>query len=129
MSLDRPAGAAAHRLCWTDQTGARRSQTFRTKSAAFAHAAKVAPRDALHFHDLRHCYATWLVSRGVPINVVQKVLGHEQASTTLNRYTHTPDDLLQQVRDAFTEGAADFSLTLEAGNDPLSDDGLAPDGV
>jgi integrase len=39
------------------------------------------------FHDLRHCYATWLVSDGVPVNVVQAVMGHEQASTTLNRYT------------------------------------------
>jgi hypothetical protein len=28
----------------------------------------------------------------VPVNVVQRVMGHEQASTTLNRYTHTPDD-------------------------------------
>jgi hypothetical protein len=40
------------------------------------------------FHDLRHCYATWLVSGKVPVNVVQAVMGHEQASTTLNRYTH-----------------------------------------
>jgi integrase len=39
------------------------------------------------FHDLRHCYATWLISEGVPVNVVQAVMGHEQASTTLNRYT------------------------------------------
>jgi integrase len=43
------------------------------------------------FHDLRHCYATWLVSDGVPVNV-QAVMGHEQASTTLNRYTHVPAD-------------------------------------
>jgi integrase len=42
------------------------------------------------FHDLRHCYATWLISEGVPVNVVQAVMGHEQASTTLNRYTHVP---------------------------------------
>ncbi|WP_319463209.1 tyrosine-type recombinase/integrase [Micromonospora sp. RTP1Z1] len=37
----------------------------------------------------RTCYATWLVSGGVPVNVVQAVMGHEQASTTLDRYTHT----------------------------------------
>lgn len=43
---------------------------------------------AMRFHDLRHCYATWLVSDGVPINEVQRLLGHEQASTTLDRYTH-----------------------------------------
>jgi hypothetical protein len=45
------------------------------------------------FHDLRHCYATWLVSEGVPVNMVQAVMGHEQASTTLNRYTHVPADI------------------------------------
>jgi integrase len=27
------------------------------------------------FHDLRHCYAAWLVSEGVPVNVVQAVMG------------------------------------------------------
>jgi integrase len=61
-------------------------------------------------HDLRHSYATWLVSDGVPVNIVQRVMGHEQASTTLNRYTHTPDDYDQRVLAAF--GApADFSPT------------------
>ena len=32
----------------------------------------------LRFHDLRHSYATWLVSDGVPINDVAKIMGHEQ---------------------------------------------------
>jgi site-specific recombinase XerC len=63
----------------------------------------------LRYHDLRHSYATWLVSDGVPVNVVQRVMGHEQASTTLNRYTHTPDDFGQRVRATF-DGPAPFSL-------------------
>jgi integrase len=50
------------------------------------------------FHDLRHCYATWLISDGVPVNVVQAVMGHEQASTTLSRYTHVPADSHARVR-------------------------------
>ncbi|WP_397334458.1 tyrosine-type recombinase/integrase [Nonomuraea sp. 3-1Str] len=37
--------------------------------------------------DLRHRYATWLVSEGVPVNDVAGLIGHEQISTTLNRYT------------------------------------------
>jgi hypothetical protein len=49
------------------------------------------------------------VSDGVPVNVVQRVMGHEQASTTLNRYTHTPDDYGQRVRAAF-DGPAPLSL-------------------
>jgi hypothetical protein len=57
---------------------------------------------ALRFHDLRHSYATWLISDGVPVNAVQRVMGHANASTTLDRYTHTPTDyqeLVQEVRD------------------------------
>lgn len=61
----------------------------------------------LRFHDLRHSYATWLVSDGVPINVVQRVMGHENASTTLNLYTHTPSDYDSRIRSTF----ADFPLT------------------
>nr|WP_076469193.1 tyrosine-type recombinase/integrase [Micromonospora avicenniae] len=63
-------------------------------------------RDA--FHDLRHAYATWLVTDRVPINLVQRVMGHEQASTTFNRYTHTPDDYAARVLNAFTLPADDL---------------------
>ncbi len=41
----------------------------------------------LRFHDLRHSYATWLVSEGVPVNDVAKVMGHEQTSP---HWTDTP---------------------------------------
>lgn len=60
----------------------------------------------LRFHDLRHSYATWLVSDGVPINDVAKVMGHEQTSTTLNRYTHSTRDRDRRVLASF----AAFSL-------------------
>ncbi|WP_243709424.1 tyrosine-type recombinase/integrase [Micromonospora sp. 15K316] len=62
----------------------------------------------LRFHDLRHSYITWLVTDGVPVNVVRRVLGHEKASTTLDRYTHTPDDYADRMRLTF----ADDSLTF-----------------
>ncbi|MFJ5540721.1 hypothetical protein [Micromonospora chalcea] len=42
----------------------------------------------------------------MPINLVQRVMGHEQASTTLNRYTHTPDDYAARVLEAFNGSAA-----------------------
>lgn len=66
----------------------------------------------LRFHDLRHSYATWLVTDGVPINAVQKVMGHANASTTLNRYTHTPSDYEDRVRDSFADSADDL-LTFD----------------
>ncbi|MEU4716141.1 tyrosine-type recombinase/integrase [Micromonospora purpureochromogenes] len=79
----------------------------------------------LRFHDLRHCYATWLVSGGVPVNIVQAVMGHQQASTTLNRYTHTPADFHESVRRVFG-GSADDSLTTkddpQSGGEPAEDE-------
>src|SRR3954471_12384263 len=54
---------------------------------AVTHVAKMAG-EGLRFHDLRHSYATHLVSKRVPINDVRAVMGHEQASTTLDLYTH-----------------------------------------
>jgi integrase len=39
-------------------------------------------------HDLRHTFATRCLERGISINTVQKWLGHAQASTTANIYTH-----------------------------------------
>ncbi|MEV6373813.1 tyrosine-type recombinase/integrase [Micromonospora musae] len=65
----------------------------------------------MRFHDLRHAYATWLVTDGVPINLVQRVVGYEQASTTLNRYTQTPDDYATRVPNAFTLPTDDLLTT------------------
>ncbi|MGH3814567.1 MAG: tyrosine-type recombinase/integrase [Pseudonocardiaceae bacterium] len=93
---------------WPDRSGVTRRRTFPTERAAVAHVAEHAA-GGLRFHDLRHSYATWLISDGVPVNIVQRVMGHEQASTTLNRYTHTPDGYDQRIRDAFS-GSAPFAL-------------------
>jgi Phage integrase family len=52
------------------------------------------------FHDLRHSYTTWLVTERLRVNVVRRVMGHEQTTTTLDLYTHTPDDYEDRVRAA-----------------------------
>lgn len=36
----------------------------------------------LHFHELRHAHATWLLAAGVPVRSVQKRLGHKNLATT-----------------------------------------------
>jgi len=99
------------RAQWRNQDNVQCSAVFTTEREAVEHVALKAT-GALRFHDLRHSYATWLVSDGVPINAVQKVMGHQQASTTLNRYTHAPDDYAARVLAAFGD-PADFSLTLD----------------
>ncbi|MEN3610967.1 tyrosine-type recombinase/integrase [Plantactinospora sp. ZYX-F-223] len=99
------------------------SAEFITERAAVTHVAREAT-GGLRFHDLRHSYATWLVTDGVPINLVQRVMGHEQASTTLNRYTHTPDDYADRVRRTF----ADDSLTFEPPEPPQDPDESPEEG-
>lgn len=89
------------------------STEFATEREAVAHVAQQQV-GGLRFHDLRHSYATWLVSRGVPINDVQRAMGHERASVTLDRYTHRSDHQDEHVRGAF----ADDSLTPEVAEDP-----------
>ncbi|MFI7444504.1 tyrosine-type recombinase/integrase [Nonomuraea indica] len=52
---------------------------------------------------MRHCYATWLVSEGVPVNDVADLMGHEQISTTLNGYTHASRDRDGRARAVFAD--------------------------
>ncbi|WP_371688647.1 hypothetical protein [Micromonospora sp. KC207] len=44
---------------------------------------------------------------GVPVDVVRRVVGHEKASTTLDRYT--PDDYADRVRLTFADDSLTFS--------------------
>ncbi len=45
--------------------------------------------DEMHFHDLRHSAASWLISKGVPLTKVSKMLGHADPSITLRIYAHS----------------------------------------
>ena len=39
-------------------------------------------------HDLRHTYASWAIQSGTVLPVVQRQLGHEHITTTIETYTH-----------------------------------------
>ena len=39
-------------------------------------------------HDLRHTYASWLIAQGAPLNHVQRNLGLEKITTTVDTYGH-----------------------------------------
>jgi integrase len=63
--------------------------------AAACTRAKIAP--AVSFHILRHTYASWLVQRGVALQVVAEVLGHSDTRITQKHYGHLAPSYVAQV--------------------------------
>lgn len=50
----------------------------------------------LHPHVLRHTFATYMISKGCDIRIVQEILGHESLSTT-QVYTHVNIEMLKET--------------------------------
>ncbi|MEO7127089.1 MAG: site-specific integrase [Nakamurella sp.] len=55
-------------------------------------------------HDLRHTHASWLIAQGTDLFVVQRRLGHESITTTMDRYSHLLPE--QQLSAAAAAGRA-----------------------
>ena len=63
---------------------------------------KVLKRDDLHFHNLRHSFATNLLNKGVPITDVQFWLGHSRLTTTAIYLKVSPDMALKRYENLWT---------------------------
>jgi integrase len=90
--------------------------------AARAKTAKLAVLpEGFRFHDLRHFYASLLISKGLDVKVVQARLRHTSAKTTLDTYGHLWPDSDETTRAAIGNviatrvNPADFLRTREEG--------------
>ena len=57
--------------------------------------------EKLRLHDLRHSYASNLVSQGFSLHIVGRLLGHTQPQTTA-RYAHLDDAALREATEGFS---------------------------
>jgi integrase len=56
----------------------------------------------LRIHDLRHSFASVLISSGETLETIGKLLGHSQHQTTL-RYAHLMDDPKRRAANRLSE--------------------------
>ena len=53
----------------------------------------------IRFHDLRHTFATHALTSGVDAKTLSGILGHTNASFTLDTYTHVTTDMQKRASD------------------------------
>lgn len=75
-------------------------QPLREIKWAWAKLCERAKISNVRIHDLRHTYASHLVSSGMSLPIVGRLLGHTQPQTTA-RYAHLADDPLRQATNRF----------------------------
>ena len=52
--------------------------------------------DGIHFHSLRHSFATRCVEVGFDIKTLSEILGHADIKITIDRYVHSSFELKQE---------------------------------
>jgi integrase len=58
---------------------------------------KYADLPSIRFHDLRHTFATHALASGVDAKTLSGILGHTNASFTLDTYTHVTTDMQKRA--------------------------------
>ena len=64
----------------------------------FVRKAKLKDRERLSFHSLRHTTGSWLAMQGVPMRVIQGILGHSTVNMT-ERYSHLAPEVMEKAMD------------------------------
>lgn len=65
--------------------------------------------DGVHFHTLRHTFATRAVEAGFEIKCLSEILGHATTTITLNRYVHASMDLKRDNMEKLSRTQIEFS--------------------
>ncbi|MFE1430366.1 tyrosine-type recombinase/integrase [Streptomyces fungicidicus] len=115
---DLAKGRRADDLLFTaPEGGPLRYANFRSR--VFDPAVKAAGLEGLGItpHKLRHTAASLAIAAGADVKVVQLMLGHKDASMTLNIYGHLFPDRLDEVADALDAGRA---VALAMADAPLT---------
>jgi site-specific recombinase XerD len=69
--------------------------------------------EGMRYHHLRHAFASMLIAHGCSVRAVQHALGHANAATTLNLYSHLwpgDEDRIGQAVDRALADPAEASL-------------------
>ncbi|MBI2378383.1 MAG: tyrosine-type recombinase/integrase [Deltaproteobacteria bacterium] len=86
----------------------------RKASTGLTRACERAGIEPIGWHVLRHTYASRLVMRGVPLNVVQELLGHADIRETM-RYAHLAPNAKREAVKVLDEGEEKFGHQLGTG--------------
>lgn len=80
----RPADPSAYVLTGTDRFMEPRAMQYRLKRYM-----RECGLEGVHFHTLRHTFATHSVEAGVELKCLSEILGHSSPAITISRYVHT----------------------------------------
>ncbi len=80
-------------------TGTESYMEPRTLQYRFAHYIKECGLENVHFHTLRHTFATRCVEVGFEVKSLSEILGHANTSITMNRYVHSSMELKKNNMD------------------------------
>lgn len=74
-------------------TGTEQYMEPRTVQYRMRQYAKACQLDGVHFHTLRHTFATRCIELGFDVKTLSEILGHANTTITLERYVHSSMEL------------------------------------
>ena len=95
----KPQSSAAYVLTGTEAFMEPRTLQYRLEKYTQA-----CGLEGVHFHTLRHTFATLALENGMDVKTLSAMLGHVSAATTLDIYTHITDDMQRAAAENIDRG-------------------------